>query len=327
MDDEIPTVVIDNGSGTFKAGIAGNDAPSHVLQSIYGYHKYTTSFVGNEAQKKRGILAVKYITDNNFETDWEELENLWIHAFNSLLQINPEEYPILMSENAMTPKVHREKKAQILFEDFKVPALYLANQSVLSLYSSGRTTAIVIETIVPLYGKRYPFPVIWVDLCGRENIGLTKYLVRILTERGNYFRTTAEHDIVRDMKEKLCYVALDFEKEMQTAASSSSLEKIYELPDGQKVQISKERFRCPEVFFQPSFIGEESPGIHENTYNSIMKSDIDIRKDLYSNILLAGGSTMFPGFAERLQKEMNALAPPTMKIKVQKFVLLMRKEL
>eukprot|EP00105_Crassostrea_gigas_P011939 XP_011427782.1 PREDICTED: actin [Crassostrea gigas] len=240
VEDDIACVVIDNGSGMCKAGFAGDDAPRAVFPAVTGRPRYDIvmagmgskdCYIGDEAQSHRGVLSLNYPVEHGVVNNWDDMEKIWHHTFYNELRVAPEDHPVLLTEAPLNPKYNREQMTQIMFETFNVPGFYVSIQAVLSLYGAGKTTGIVFDSgdgvshIVPIY-EGYALP-----------------------------HAITEQEIVRDIKENLCYVAMDFEQELCASAQSSALEKSYELPDGQVITIGNERFRCPEVLFQPSFTG------------------------------------------------------------------------
>jgi len=161
-----------------------------------------------------------------------------------------------------------------------------------------------------------PHSIMRIDVAGRD---VTEYLQLLLRRSGSYFYTSAEKEVVRSIKESACYVAYDPSKEEELIDSEKSAKPAshkYSLPDGNILEIGPERFRAPEVLFHPELIGEEYAGTHECLVNSIQRTDLDLRKTLYGNIVLAGGSTLFPGFGDRLLNEVKHLAPKDIKIKI-----------
>jgi len=328
MAEEHAPIVCDNGSGMVKCGFSGDDAPRSVFPSIVGRPKTEQAmlgaakkdwFVGDDAQAKRGVLQIRYPIEHGVITNWEDMEKIWHYTFYNEMRVSPEDHNVLLTEAPMNPKQNRERMTQIMFETFNVPAMYVGIQAVLSLYSSGRTTGIVLDSgdgvthTVPIYeGYSLPHAILRVDMAGRD---MTEHMMKILMESGYTFSTSAEKEIVRSIKEQLCYVALDFEEEL-TNATKAPIDVDFELPDGKVIKVGTQQFRCPEALFKPPMIGLEADGFHDMTYKSINRCDIDVRRDLYSNIVLSGGTTMFKGLPQRLEKEMGNLAPSSIKPKV-----------
>uniref|UniRef100_A0A146KW21 Beta-centractin n=1 Tax=Lygus hesperus TaxID=30085 RepID=A0A146KW21_LYGHE len=215
-----------------------------------------------------------------------------------------------------TQKKNREKAAEIFFESFNVPALYVSMQAVLSLYATGRTTGVVLDSgdgvthAVPIYeGFAMPHSIMRVDIAGRD---VSRYLRLLLRKEGVNLKTTAEFEVVRTIKEKACYLSPNPQKE-----ESADTEKFqYILPDGSTLDIGAARFRAPEVLFRPDLIGDECEGIHEVLVFAIQKSDLDLRRTLFQNIVLSGGSTLFKGFGDRLLAEIKKVAPKDIKIRI-----------
>jgi len=309
-------VVINNGSGFTKAGFGGYEIPTAVFPSIVGRPKINQLdkrvYFGVEAQANRSTSILKYPISHDIITDWDALEELWGHTFSDVLQVHPQDHPVLLTQSTLGPTLHPEKMAQIMFETFNVPGMYLATEGQLALYASARTTGIVLNIghgichIVPVYeGGTLPHATHRMSVAGHD---LTQYLVKLLYHRGYEFLTSAEVEIVRDIKEKCCYVASNFDEQQQRAGSpTTSLECAYRLPNGDLVFLETERFRCVEALFQPHLLDLEVPGLHQQVHNSILKTDPWIRKEFFANVVLAGGSTLFPGMADRLQSELTEL--------------------
>eukprot|EP00300_Choanocystis_sp_HF-7_P036384 c5222_g1_i1.p1 GENE.c5222_g1_i1~~c5222_g1_i1.p1 ORF type:complete len:411 (-),score=84.54 c5222_g1_i1:147-1304(-) len=322
-----PAVVIDNGTGSIKAGFAGDDAPKLVFPSVIGFPPDPANpgdldayYIGARATAMRERLELRYPLEHGIVENWDDMEKIWEHIFyEGLPDLETDSHPVLLTEAPLNPLKNREKMAEIMFEKFEVPALQIALQAVLALYANGRTTGIVLDVgdgvthCMPVV-EGFPFSrgMLRLNLAGRD---LTKRLANMLLDKGFVFDSPSLLEIVKDMKAKHCRVAMDYDAEVAAGLEP----QYYTLPDERQVPLNLEQISVAEALFNPSMTGMEkltSPGIHQLIMSSIGKSDIDVRRDLYNNIILSGGSTMVTGLVERLEKELHALTPESIRCRV-----------
>jgi actin-related protein len=329
---ESNNIVIDNGSGVLKAGMGGENSPSVKFPAIVGTPRGTgiigsnqkEEYIGDEAQKLRGVLNMKYPIASGIIQDWDLMNKVWEFCFTNELRVDAKEHRVMLTEAPLNPKANREKMTEVMFETHNVMGLYVAIQAVLSLYANGRTTGAVCDSgdgvshTVPVFeGFQIPHAVRSNHIAGRC---ITDFMEKLLTADGTAAQggKSAWNQIVREIKEKVCFVALDYTKTLEEAGSSNTHTEEYTLPDESIISVNTPRFCAPEGLFFPDKIkeGDETKGLHQMTFETISTCDQDVRKDLYENVILSGGTTLYAGLPERLEKELDALCPKTGIVKV-----------
>ncbi|KAH8860697.1 Actin-related protein 2-A [Schistosoma japonicum] len=312
MDSEGNKIVVcDNGTGFVKCGYAGATFPEFIFPSLIGRPILrATSRVGNlevqdlmigdEASELRQMLEISYPLENGIVRNWDDMIHLYDYIFGpKKMNIDPKHAKILLTEPPLNPLSNREKMVEVMFENYGFNALFIAIQATLTLYAQGLMTGVVVDSgdgvthICPVY----------------EGISLPHLTRRLnlLLLRGYAFNQTADFETIRQMKEKLCYVAYDVKQEQSLALDTTVLVKKYTLPDGRVIKVGGELFGAPEALFQPHLIDREGVGISELLFNTIQAADIDTRPAFYKHIVLSGGSTMYPGLPSRLEREIKQL--------------------
>lgn len=322
MADGKPPVVCDNGTGFVKCGFAGDNFPTHIFPSIVGRPiiraeekikdiELKDIMIGDEVTAARDMLETSYPITNGIVQKWDDMIQLYNYTFFQRLKIDPTEHKIMLTEAAMNPKKNREKLVECMFEQFGFNGVHCSIQAVLTLYAQGLLTGVVVDSgdgvthIVPVYeGFALTNNIRRLDVAGRH---LTEYLIRLLQLRGYTFNRTADFELVREIKEKVCYIGYDLALEKKLALETTTVTMNYTLPDGRTIKVGAERFEAPEALFQPNLLDVESKGMGELIFDVINQCDMDTRPEFYKHIVLSGGSTMYPGLPSRLEKDIREL--------------------
>lgn len=288
------------GRPTLRADEAVDE--THVLKDI---------MCGSEAAAMRSSLEISYPVENGIVRNWDDMEKLWDYTFTEKLQVNTPDHKILLTTPPMNPVKNRQKMMEMMFEKYGFAACNQSIQAVLTLYAQGLLTGVVVDMgdgvthVVPVYEGFVPPNLIRrLDVAGRH---ITQYFIKLLLLRGYAFNRTADFETVRQIKEKVCYVAADIEQERRLALETTCLMETFTLPDGRVIKVGRERFEAPEALFNPALIDSEKPGVARMVFEMIQSADIDLRTSYYKHIALSGGSSMYPGLPSRLEADIKGL--------------------
>lgn len=318
-------LIIDSGSSTIKAGLAGDKIPSLTIPSFVGRAKdprtlkkrTSNTYVGFEAERNISHLKLRYPINRGKVDNWTDVEDLWKYVFSSL-SLTSNAQPVIVSETSFNPCESREKTAEMFFETFNVPGLLLASQGILSLYSTGATTGVILDCgegttqITPIYeGFSITQAITSMNLAGKD---LTEHLVRLLMRSGHSISSSHDMELARTIKEQKCYVSPA--KIDMNSPSERALPETFTMPDGRIIPLSNERYLASEILFTPDRLGLELPGISQLLINSVQSTSIDLRKNLYSKIYVTGGTSLMTGFGQRLLGDIKKASPKDVKVKM-----------
>lgn len=310
-----PTIVMDIGQFSSKAGFAGEDYPSQVFATMVGVPKYQNldaqygataqeKYVGNEIQSI-GLYKIVSPIENGVISDWEHFQSIIDYIFYNL-RVDPTLVNVLFSIHPLFPKGDLKRLFELFLEHYQCMAFYPVLDSMLTLYSGGFRTGLVIEIgdsstrVVPIYeGFKLEHAVRILNNGGRA---LTRFMEKILGSIGYAADSSIRRELVRALKEKACFVSLDYNEDLKLVAQHN---KSFTLPDGSTIELSKERFMIPEALFNPSLANSEEKSLPHTIMEVIESCDLDIRPKLLNNIFLSGGSSMFPNLKSRLYQELE----------------------
>ena len=281
-----PVVVFDNGSGYLKAGLSNEEIPKITMPALIGRPMLRFKekledkvlkeiMIGDEVIPFRPLLELSYPMKEGIIVNEDDMATLWDYCIKQKLEVKGDlnDKKILLTEAPFNPIENKLKMAKIVFEQLGFGFFNIETQAKLTLYCEGLQTGIILDSgdgvthCIPIFEDFIlPQNIKRLDIAGRH---ITEYLIKLLQMKGYSFNSSADFELVREIKEKYCFVSCDIDSDRKLDAETTYYNSIHKLPDGRKIRISNEKFEAPEILFNPNLIKNESPGVHEMLFDSI----------------------------------------------------------